>query len=441
MTRAADLAKLIAGGGSITVDDNSENLKLVTTDADASVGPTLRMDRQSASAADSDLLGKINFVGHNDAGTPEDIGYAGITAIISDASDGTEDGKLAINTMVAGTERSRIFVDASETVFNEDSQSIDFRVESDASAHGIFLDASEPSVGFGVGTADTVTAKMAIGLTGTVVSGSTDGATIGKASHVRLIDDTNWSSTDSTIFLLGGGTGGAIGQISSGIGFARESNSHWGTQLKFYTHPADTSDLDELTERMRIKGNGVVMIPGTHTDSSSSERVSISVTSGSINGINFIPTNSSGGVAIACRQTGGTGVGGVSFDNSSTSFNTSSDYRLKENVTTSWDATTRLKQLKPSRFNFKVDKDTTLDGFLAHEVSSIVPEAIKGEKDAMTKEVLYVEGEEIPEGKKVGDVKKPSKIDPQTIDHSKLVPLLVKTVQELEARLTALESK
>ena len=76
------------------------------------------------------------------------------------------------------------------------------------------------------------------------------------------------------------------------------------------------------------------------------------------------------------------------------------------------DATTRLKQLKPARFNFKTEKDTTLDGFLAHEVSSIVPEAITGEKD----------GEEM-----------------QGIDHSKLVPLLVKTVQELEARITELE--
>ena len=149
MTRAADLAKLIAGGGSITVSDNSENLKLITTDADASVGPTLRMDRQSASAADSDLLGKINFVGHNDAGTPEDIGYAGITAIISDASDGTEDGKLAINTMVAGTERSRIFVDAGETVLNEDSVDVDFRVESNGRTHALFVDAGNNSVLFG----------------------------------------------------------------------------------------------------------------------------------------------------------------------------------------------------------------------------------------------------------------------------------------------------
>jgi len=106
-------------------------------------------------------------------------------------------------------------------------------------------------------------------------------------------------------------------------------------------------------------------------------------------------------------------VGSITTNASSTAFNTSSDYRLKENVDYTWDATTRLKQLKPARFNFIADKDTTLDGFLAHEVSSIVPEAITGEKD----------GEQM-----------------QGIDQSKLVPLLVKTIQELEARVTALES-
>tara|TARA_Y100001963_G_scaffold114355_1_gene158567 strand:+ start:67 stop:867 length:801 start_codon:yes stop_codon:yes gene_type:complete len=116
----------------------------------------------------------------------------------------------------------------------------------------------------------------------------------------------------------------------------------------------------------------------------------------------------------------GATVGSISITSSNTAYNTSSDYRLKENVTTSWDATTRLKQLKPSRFNFKINKDKTVDGFLAHEVSSIVPEAITGEKDAVDKD---------------GNIK------PQAIDHSKLVPLLVKTIQELEARIVALESK
>ena len=99
-----------------------------------------------------------------------------------------------------------------------------------------------------------------------------------------------------------------------------------------------------------------------------------------------------------------------------------------------------LKQLKPARFNFIADADRTVDGFLAHEVSSIVPEAITGTKDAMTTEILYVEGDELPEGVSIGDVKEASVPDYQGIDQSKLVPLLVKTIQELEARITALEA-
>ena len=114
--------------------------------------------------------------------------------------------------------------------------------------------------------------------------------------------------------------------------------------------------------------------------------------------------------------------GSIGLTSSAVSFNTSSDYRLKENVSYSWDATTRLKQLKPARFNWISDETNTLqEGFLAHEVSSIVPEAIHGEKDA-----VYSVGHELE-----GEIKG------QEMDHSKLVPLLVKTVQELEARLTA----
>jgi hypothetical protein len=112
-------------------------------------------------------------------------------------------------------------------------------------------------------------------------------------------------------------------------------------------------------------------------------------------------------------------VGSISVTSSSTAFNTSSDYRLKENVSYDFDATSRLKQLKPSRFNFIADADKTVDGFLAHEVSDIVPEAISGEKDA-------VDSDGNPEY--------------QAIDQSKLVPLLVKTIQELEARITTLEN-
>jgi len=144
---------------------------------------------------------------------------------------------------------------------------------------------------------------------------------------------------------------------------------------------------------------------------------------------------------MSFRLQNNTQVGTITTNGSSTTYTTSSDYRLKENVDYTWDATTRLKQLKPARFNFIADDTNTLvDGFIAHEVSSVVPEAITGEKDAMEAAVLYVEGDELPSGKSVGDVKFPEQIAAQAIDQSKLVPLLVKTIQELEARITALEA-
>ena len=126
---------------------------------------------------------------------------------------------------------------------------------------------------------------------------------------------------------------------------------------------------------------------------------------------------------------------------SSMTYGTSSDYRLKENVVYDWDATTRLKQLKPARFNFILDgPSVTQDGFMAHEVSDIVPLAVQGTKDAMKEEdyettpAVYdsngVETAAAVMGTRTA-------IDGQGIDHSMLVPLLVKTIQELEARLTA----
>jgi len=143
------------------------------------------------------------------------------------------------------------------------------------------------------------------------------------------------------------------------------------------------------------------------------------------------------------RKASGGSVGNITISDSGTAFNTSSDYRLKENVATDWDATTRLKQLKPSRFNFISNEDNTLvDGFLAHEVSSIVPEAITGTKDAVE---VWQASEELPDGVSAGDNKLDSDgntiPDMQGIDQSKLVPLLVKSLQEALVEIDTLKTK
>jgi len=180
----------------------------------------------------------------------------------------------------------------------------------------------------------------------------------------------------------------------------------------------------------------------------------------------------------------GTGVGNIQVTPTSTAYNTSSDYRLKTAVTYDWDATTRLKQLRPARFEWISDGDDAVpvDGFLAHEVQDVVPEAVTGTHNAMRDEeyqvsaatgdiytpaieaVLDEDGNEVtPAVAEVihsTDVERPEELaegqqwrettpavmgtrsvpDYQGIDQSKLVPLLVKTIQELEARITALEN-
>ena len=110
--------------------------------------------------------------------------------------------------------------------------------------------------------------------------------------------------------------------------------------------------------------------------------------------------------------------GNISGNGTSCSYNTSSDYRLKENDVKISDGISRLKQLRPIRFNWKSDSSFTQDGFFAHEVSPVVPESVTGEKDAVV--------DEIGEGY-------------QNIDHSKLVPLLTAALQEAIARIEALE--
>ena len=114
----------------------------------------------------------------------------------------------------------------------------------------------------------------------------------------------------------------------------------------------------------------------------------------------------------------GNQVGSISLSTTGTTYNTSSDYRLKENATAISDGITRLKTLKPYRFNFKSDVSKTVDGFFAHEVTA-VPEAISGEKDAVNKD---------------------GSINAQLLDQSKLVPLLVAAVQELIGKVEALEA-
>ena len=147
MTRAADLAKLIAGGGTITVADNSTNITLKSTDDDANGGPVFDLTRDSASPADNDTMGSIRFRSDDDGGN--ETQFVDITGFAPDVSDGSEDGQLQIRTIVGGTLRNRLDLASGETVFNEDSVDVDFRVESNGLTNAFMVDGGNNGIGFG----------------------------------------------------------------------------------------------------------------------------------------------------------------------------------------------------------------------------------------------------------------------------------------------------
>lgn len=111
--------------------------------------------------------------------------------------------------------------------------------------------------------------------------------------------------------------------------------------------------------------------------------------------------------------------GSITVSGGNTSFNQTSDYRLKENLKPIAKITERILKLKPINYNFIGYKENT-DGFLAHELAEVAPYAVTGEKDA---------------------VKEDGSISPQQVDMSKLVPLLTAALQDALKRIEVLENK
>jgi hypothetical protein len=168
------------------------------------------------------------------------------------------------------------------------------------------------------------------------------------------------------------------------------------------------------TERMRIDSSGSVLVNTTST--SGGHQFGVFADSKTPMYLNRGTTT--GG--ILSFYYAGSFSGSISVASGSTAYNTSSDYRLKENIVPLENALDRINKIPVRRFNFIEDPDRTLDGFLAHEVQEIVPEAVHGEKDA-------VDADGNPEY--------------QGIDQSKLVPLLTAALQEALQKIDALEAR
>ena len=260
--------------------------------------------------------------------------------------------------------------------------------------------------GEGVGTLDSLN-----------ITESNNGATEGPSFELHR-NSASPADNDvlGALLYTGKSSTGAEKTYSSINGFiSNVANANAAGGLIFNTRNSDT-----LAERMRLTAASNLLV-GTSNETGDGGGLELSgdTENGGFVRIKKTSSSSSGNKLMQFTRNGSV-IGSVSMNGTTAvAYNTSSDYRLKENVTADWDATTRLKQLNPVRFNFIADADRTVDGFLAHEVQGIVPEAITGTKDEVDED-----GNPVMQG----------------IDQSKIVPLLVKTIQELEARIAALET-
>ena len=232
---------------------------------------------------------------------------------------------------------------------------------------------------------------------------------------------------------LGGNTALANGDVSGLLSFQANDGSHFLEHARIQASVNNASGADDMpgalqfftaadgaqtvTERMKINNAGAIStvnggyFTGTNNGDAPYSNAPIVLQNTS---------NNTNVTVIQFKAYDGTFSGSISTRKAVTTYSTSSDYRLKENVVAIDDGIARVKQLNPSRFNFTFESETTVDGFLAHEAQAVVPEAVIGTKDEVDDE-----GNPVYQG----------------IDQSKLVPLLTAALQEAIAKIETLEQR
>ena len=471
-TLQVDGAITSSAGATITLADNTDNLTLTTTDADASVGPNLKMYRNSGSPADNDLLGAIDFEGRND--NSQDVVYSQIFTQILDASDGTEDGYLSFKVMNAGTSRQRLLFDAGETVFNDESEDVDFRVESNGNANMLFVDAGNDYVAMGASTdlsgALNITHGAEFGL---VTSGpfnfqakfeSTD------AEAAIVIEDSN-SGTDynrigvitndmafttnnservriDSSGLVGIGTSAPheLLHVEGGDGTQAlvAVKEDTATATASYMFKVDSTGTDVRKKAGLIfqrddpgtRGTGVlhICVDGANDEGSAavadskmaflaSGEVCVRTTTAVNSAFLTVQSNDNGGIVVGqsgtnayrnYRHVVSTGIHTFASSNNTASLSNAgawtnaSDIAYKNNIVDTVHGLETIKQLQPRDYKLKAD-NTEHTGFIAQELETVLPQFVIGE-----------------EGHK-------------NVNYAQITAVLTKAMKELEARVTTLE--
>jgi hypothetical protein len=263
-------------------------------------------------------------------------------------------------------------------------------------------------------------------------------------SNQRLTVDSSGNvgigtATPTSQVTIGSGTFNAAASGTTGL-YTASSGANTG----FLTVLTDGLDISTRagSGRLLLDSSGNLLVGMTSVQTGvAADPVGISLYGSTANGVGVFVRNSTDAVLYVNNKTsggtlvsfynGGNAVGTISSNGTTTAYNTTSDYRLKENVAPMTDALQTVAALKPCTYTWKADGSAG-QGFIAHELQAVVPDCVTGEKDA-----VEIVDDFDDEGKKIGTKEVPRY---QGVDTSFLVATLVAAIQELKAEVDALKS-
>jgi hypothetical protein len=245
--------------------------------------------------------------------------------------------------------------------------------------------------------------KLNVFDTGVVISSGT--ANWSTNTRGIMVDNTNNGDESVGIWFRTG-----TNHLSGISGQRRDNTAGWGTDLRFYTHEEATVNLTTATERMRITTSGNLLVGATTTIGPAAGRIDVLYSGLTQYGMN-IRSSHTDGIAISFVNSSGTQVGTIYQNGSSTAYNTSSDYRLKEDLK-DFNGIDLINKIKTYDFKWKSDNSRSY-GVVAHELQEVINYAVFGQKDSLTM---------------------------QGVDYSKLVPILIKAIQEQQVQIDKLKN-
>ncbi|MDB4453558.1 tail fiber domain-containing protein [Pseudomonadales bacterium] len=451
----------VSGNTTLFQSGNSDNLTLLTTDADANVGPNLNFYRNSSSPADGDLMGQIKFTGES-AGSGTHT-YGSIVMENNGVTDGQEQGKIKFNISMPDGALANVFnIDRTEICINEDSEDLDFRVESDDDTHMLFIDGGSNKVGIRQSDPNAFTDNYNDLVVGTH-SGS-NGITIACQNNAQ-----------ASLAFSTAASGDAL---------------HKGRIAYDGANNFMTFSTDGASERMRIGNTGNVGIG--YTDNDYRFAVSSSADNSYISKLRNTHASNPFGLFVQYTSAAPDSAANYAFayqDSSTTrflvasngnvtnhdnSYGAISDERIKQDIRDSNSQWEDIKAVKVRNFKKKDDVRQYGDdaweqiGVVAQELEAVSPKLIRhNDPDASDilsssefgtlytetqDEVLYTsDDQEVIDGdKNVGDVKTPKKeigevkeIKEQvkSVSYSVLYMKAIKALQEAQTRIETLETK